>query len=211
MRLLLTTFALAAIICVPFAIWGGEFTAWFTGDAAIAWVRARGPWGGLAVIALLMSDLILPIPSTAVMSAAGYLYGTVVGGLLSAAGSFAAGLTGYWLCRSFGPRAAARLVGKRELDGHATLFHRNGPWLVAFSRWMPVLPELISCLAGLTRMPARVFTIALACGSLPLGFIYAAIGTTGHTNPAVAIALSLLIPPALWLLVRPLMKTSEKA
>lgn len=175
---------------------------WFAGDAAIAWIRGWGAWGWLAVIGLLVSDLFLPIPATPVMSAAGFLYGTWIGGLVGAIGSIVAGLLGYWLCRAFGNGIAARLVGTRELAENETLFRRSGPWLVAASRWLPLLPEVVSCLAGLTRMPARTFTLALVCGSVPMSFIYAAIGSEGQENPKLAMGLSLFVPPVLWALLR---------
>ncbi len=206
MRLFITALALAVIFCIPFAIWGGDFTAWFSGDAAIAWIRGWGSWGWLAIIALLMSDLVLPIPATPIMAAAGYLYGPVIGGLISAAGSFCAGLTGYGLCRLFGRGLAARLAGEDELVQHETLFQRSGPWLVAASRWLPLLPEVVSCLAGLTRMPLRIFITALACGSVPLGFVYAGIGAAGQANPQLALVLSILVPPILWAAARPFLR-----
>ena len=206
MRLLITSIILAVVLCIPFAIWGDQFMAWFTGDAAIAWIRGWGAWGWLAVIVLLVSDLFLPIPATPVMSAAGYLYGTLAGGLVSAVGSFAAGMAGYGLCRAFGRGIALRLAGEKELAENETLFRRSGPWLVAASRWMPLLPEVVSCLAGLTRMPLRVFAVSLACGAVPMGFVYAAIGSAGQDNPKLAIGLSVLVPPILWILVRPLLR-----
>ncbi len=202
MRLLLTFIFLGVLFCVPFVIWGDDFMRWFTGDAAIAWIRGWGAWGWFAVIALLMSDLVLPIPATPVMSAAGFLYGTWVGGLVGAAGSVASGLLGYWLCRVFGRGIAARLTCTSELAKHEALFRRGGPWIVASSRWLPLLPEVISCLAGLTRMPARTFTLALVCGSLPMSFIYAAIGAAGQERPGLAIGLSLAVPPILWAVLR---------
>jgi hypothetical protein len=39
-----------------------------------------------------------------------------------------------------------------------------------------------------------------------MGFVYAAIGAAGQENPALAIGLSALVPPVLWLLVRPLLR-----
>jgi len=206
MRLLVISIILAATLCVPFLIWGDEFLQWFTGDAAIQWIRGWGAWGWLAIIALLVSDLFLPIPATPVMSAAGYVYGTLLGGLISAAGSFLAGLTGYGLCRLFGRKIAVRLAGEQEMKDHQQLFQRSGPWLVAASRWLPLLPEVISCLAGLTRMPARVFMAALACGAVPMGFVYAAIGSAGQDHPGLALTFSVLVPPSLWLAVRPLLR-----
>src|SRR5687767_14382518 len=115
MRLLVTALVLAALFCVPFVIWGGDFLRWFSGEAALAWIRGWGAWGWLAIIGLLMSDLVLPVPATPVMAAAGYLYGPIVGGMLNAGGSFCAGMTGYGLCRLFGRGIALRLAGEREL------------------------------------------------------------------------------------------------
>lgn len=211
MRLFVTALVLAALFCVTFAVWGGDFMRWFSGDAALQWIRSWGAWGWLAIIGLLMSDLVLPVPATPVMTAAGYIYGPVLGGLISATGSFCAGLLGYGLCRAFGQNIARRLAGERELEEHHTLFQRSGPWLVAASRWLPLLPEVVSCLAGLTRMPFRLFATALACGSLPLGFVYAGIGAAGQENPRLALVLSIVVPPILWLLVRPLLSRHKKA
>ncbi|MDB6152173.1 MAG: DedA family protein [Chthoniobacteraceae bacterium] len=205
MRLLVTSVLLATLFCIPFLIWGDDFMRWFTGDAAIEWIRGWGAWGWAAVVILLISDLFLPIPATPVMSAAGFLYGTMVGGLISATGSFAAGMAGYWLCRGFGRGIALKLTGEKELAENETLFRRSGPWLVAASRWMPLLPEVVSCLAGLTRMPAKTFAVSLACGSIPMGFVYAAIGAAGQEHPGMAIGLSMIVPPILWVLVRPLL------
>ena len=206
MRLLVTSILFAVVLCLPFLIWGEQFMQWFTGDAAIQWIRGWGAWGWLAVIGLLVSDLFLPIPATPVMSAAGYLYGTLIGGLVSAVGSFAAGMAGYGLCRAFGRNIAVRLAGEKELAEHDTLFQRSGPWLVAASRWLPLLPEVISCLAGLTRMPLRVFAVSLACGAVPMGFVFAAIGAAGQDNPKLALTLSVIVPPVLWLAVRPFLR-----
>jgi uncharacterized membrane protein YdjX (TVP38/TMEM64 family) len=206
MRLLATAIIFAIVLCIPFVIWGGEFMAWFSGEAAIAWIRGWGAWGWLAVVGLLVSDLFLPVPATPVMSAAGYLYGAVAGGAVSAVGSFAAGMAGYGLCRAFGRGIAARLAGAEELSRHETLFQKSGPWLVAASRWLPLLPEVVTCLAGLTRMPLRIFAVSLACGAVPMGFVFAAIGAAGQDRPRLALALSVLIPPLLWLGVRPLLR-----
>src|SRR5690242_2060464 len=98
MRLIWLTLALALAVIVPFLIWGGRFEQWLTLEGTVATIRSWGPFGWLGVIALLVGDLFLPIPATPVMSAAGYLYGWFVGGLLSAAGSFLAGTVAYLLC-----------------------------------------------------------------------------------------------------------------
>ena len=67
---------------------------------------------------------------------------------------------------------------------------------------MPVLPEAVACLAGLSRMPARRFFLALACGSAPMAFTFAALGSLGESRPVLAICVSALVPLALWPVVR---------
>ena len=197
MRLARLVLILTAVLCLPFVFWGSRFEAWFTGDAAVRWLRELGPWGWLGGVGLLVSDLFLPVPATAVMSALGFVHGPWVGGTMSAAGSFLAGALAYGLTRWIGPRWAARLAGEEELRKYEALFARSGAWIVALSRWLPLLPEVVACLAGLSRMPARVFFVALACGSVPLGFVFAAIGAAGQSRPALALTLSIVIPALL--------------
>ncbi|MDQ3624150.1 MAG: VTT domain-containing protein [Verrucomicrobiota bacterium] len=201
MRLLWIALGLAVLLLVPFALWGENFTAWFTGDAVIQWIRGWGAWGWMAVIGLLISDLFVPLPATGVMAAAGYLYGAWIGGVISATGSFLSGMLAYALCWNYGRAAARYFAGEQDLARGEALFQRRGPWLVALSRALPLLPEVIACLAGVTRMPAGTFALSLACGSVPLGFAYAGIGAAGQQNPGLALALSILVPPLLWALV----------
>ena len=128
----------------------------------------------------------------------GLIYGWFVGGLLASAGSFLAGLTAYFACRLLGRPAALWLAGEESLRRGEELFSRRGGWLVALSRWMPVLPEAIACLAGLVKMNLRTYLISLTCGSLPVGFAFAAIGALGKTSPEVAVLLSAVLPIMLW-------------
>ena len=114
--------------------------------------------------------------------------------MVGALGSFLSGTLGYGLCRAVGRPATVRLLGEPELAKGERLFARVGGWLVVLSRWLPIFPEVIACMAGLTRMPARIFFLALACGSAP---------------PLLAITLSALVPPLLWLLVQPWFRAKQ--
>lgn len=193
-----STLLILAGILVPFALWGEHFDAVFSLEGSKAWISQHGSWAWLAGILLLVSDIVLPVPSTVVMSAMGLIYGWFVGGLLASAGSFLAGLTAYFACRWLGRPAALWLAGEESLRRGEELFSRRGGWLVALSRWMPVLPEAIACLAGLVKMNLRTYLISLTCGSLPVGFAFAAIGALGKTSPEVAVLLSAVLPIMLW-------------
>lgn len=197
MRLLWIFLVLALLVLIPFGIWNEDLM--WDQASAVAWLAGFERWAWLAGIGLLVVDLFLPVPGTVVMSALGYLYGTLLGGLIGSTGSLLAGLLAYFLCRRLGRGAAIRLAGEKDLVRGERLFAHSGGWIVAFSRWLPVFPEVIACMAGLTRMPPTSFVVALACGTLPMGFTYAAIGHLAVENAGLAVALSAAVPLALWL------------
>lgn len=208
MRLLFLFIALAAVVLTTFFIWGDNFTEMFSQTGTINWLSRYGGWAWAVAVMLLMADLLLPLPATIIIAALGYIYGPIAGGLISVAGSFMAGSLGYWLCRLLGEPMAIKLLGRRDYLRGKNLSGRVGGWVVALSRWLPVFPEVISCMAGLTRMRAGYFHAALFSGSLPFGFIYAYVGHTGVEDPWLAIVLSAALPPIIWFAVRPLFKSS---
>lgn len=177
----------------------------FSVEGAIEWIKGYEQWAWAAGVGLLFLDFLLPVPGTAVMSALGYVYGALIGGIISATGSFLAGLFAYTLCRMMGPGVAKKLLGEKDYESGKRLFSNTGGWIVVLSRWMPLLPEVVACMAGLTRMPVQKFILALACSSIPLGFAFAYIGSTGTNHPTLAIVLSAGIPPILWLIAQHLM------
>ncbi len=198
MRLVLIAVGFAIAFLIPYLIWGDRFENTFSPERAIDWLRAYGQWAWLAAIALLTADLVLPVPATSVMAALGIGYGTVLGGLIGAAGSFLAGTIAYLACRALGRPAARTLVGEKDLARGEAFFARSGGWAVALSRWMPLLPEVVACLAGLTRMPAGRFFAALACGCIPMALTFAALGHAQADRPAIAILVSAAAPLLLW-------------
>jgi len=183
-------------------LWGGEWESRFTLEGAVARLEASGPWAGLFGVGLLVSDIVLPVPGTVIMSALGWIYGALLGGLLAAAGSMLAGLIAYGGCRLLGERVATRLLGKKDFERGRHLFSHGGGWVVALSRALPILPEAVACTAGLVRMPFGRFVVALACGSVPMGFLFAGIGAAGQSEPGWAFAASLGVPAVLWAVAR---------
>jgi uncharacterized membrane protein YdjX (TVP38/TMEM64 family) len=202
MRLILWVFFLTALVLGTWLVWGEGLDKQFTLAGSIQWLTAAGPWAWAAGIFLLVCDLILPVPSTVVISALGYLYGIWVGGLVAGVGLWLAGVAGYGLGRLFGERFVERWLGAGEYEKGKQLFSNRGGWIVALSRTLPILPEVISCTAGLVRMPFRSFAVATACGSFPMGFLFAAIGKAGHDSPTWAFVLSFVVPCGLWWLAK---------
>ena len=189
---------LCLLFLIPFLIWGGDWELWLAPDRAVEFLAKAGPWAWVVGVGLLAGDLVLPLPSTAVLSALGVVYGAGLGGAVGAAGSIAGGLSGYGLCRWLGEPAARFFLGERDLVRGREFFARSGGWVVALSRWLPLLPEVVACLAGLTRMPFHKFFTALVCGTLPMAFLWSWIGAVGRSRPGVLMLVSVLGPVLLW-------------
>ncbi|MDH3243805.1 MAG: VTT domain-containing protein [Saprospiraceae bacterium] len=202
MRLILLFVILASLVLVPFFIWGETLMSIFSQQGSVDWLQQFDSWAWVAGILLLAADLVLPIPATLVMASMGFLYGPWLGGLLAAFGSFLSGAIAYGLCRQLGEPPARWLLGERDFERGQILFAKAGGWIVVLSRWLPVFPEVIACMAGMTRMSQIKFHTALAISAIPMGFVYAFIGQAGVDRPILALALSAGVPPLLWLLIQ---------
>lgn len=198
MRLLLVFIGFAALVLLAFAFWGDSLMLTFTQEGTLQWLDRFGPWAWLGGIFLLMADLVLPLPATIILSALGFLYGPWMGALVGAAGSFSAGSLGYWLCRMMGPKTTLTILGKKDFERGQRISSNLGGWIVVLSRWLPVFPEVVSCMAGLTRMNALVFHIALLVGTIPMATVYAWVGASGNEYPYWAVGLSIGLPPLIW-------------
>jgi uncharacterized membrane protein YdjX (TVP38/TMEM64 family) len=187
-------------VLVPWFIWGERLEVALDAKG-LASLLGSDPWMAAAVgTGLICADILLPVPATPVMSALGLVLGPWWGGCVASLASFFAGCLTYWLARFLGRAPAAWVAGEgmSELEER---FASRGEWMVALSRWTPVLPEAVAALAGVARMPFGRFAAALACGSAPLGFAFAWVGHLGHESPMLALALSALLPALLWLMI----------
>lgn len=207
-KLIWLVLALAAFVIIPFLLFGDQLEAMFVGSGAIGILQDYGNFAWVVAIGLLMADIAFPIPTTSVMAALGMIYGPVLGGVISGVGSVVSGLFGYFLCRHMGRPFVLWLNGEQAVTRSEKIFSNIGGWLVALSRWVPVLSEVVACMAGLSRMPFRIFFTALLCGSIPLGFLYATIGYLGGDRPILTLTLSAVLPFILWLVVRPFLRKS---
>lgn len=142
-------------------------------------------WAFLAVVGLLTIDLLLPVPSTAVMVVSGYLLGAGVGATASSLGAMAAGALGYEACRQpWGARLYRWAVSPEEEARFGRLFAEWGAAAILVARLFPMAPEVLACLAGLSRLPRGVFYARLALGTLPYALVCGVAGAmSSFENP----------------------------
>ncbi|QTN31301.1 VTT domain-containing protein [Akkermansiaceae bacterium] len=199
MRLIGLMLLLCALFLLGWMLFGAGLEQAWSGEVLVARFEESRDWAWLAGIGLLLADLLLPIPGTVVMSALGAVYGFWLGGFFATAGSMLAGMLGYGVGRFFKEGFSRKWLGEKDFEKGRRLFDRNGALVVAVSRALPILPEVLACMAGLLRMPFGKFCLALACGAVPMGFLFAWIGTVGRENPGWGLALSLGLPAFLWI------------
>ncbi len=159
-----------------------------------SWLAHAG-WGSAAiVIGLLVSDILLPVPSSLVMILSGAAFGVVWGSLIALIGSIGGEWLGFEMVRRYGRRASARIVGDDEIQRLERLFARHGALAVVVTRALPVVMETMSVVAGLSRMPRRTFLIASLIGTAPIVIVYAYAGAvsrqTGSLVPAIVILIA---------------------
>jgi uncharacterized membrane protein YdjX (TVP38/TMEM64 family) len=114
---------------------------------------------------------------------------------LGSLGLITGGLLGYGLMLTCARHLMQRLTRPRSLYRIERLFDHSGAWAIILTRSLPYsLAEATVFLAGLAGMPMRKFTVALSLGSVPTGFVFAAIGAGWADQPILALALSYLLP-----------------
>ena len=198
MRLYLIIFIVVGITLIPTLILDDEIDAQFAGEEGLNRLREYGHWAWMVAIGLIVSDLVLPVPSTAVIAGLGMLYGPWLGGLIGGLGSMLAGLVAYGAGWTIGRPALRYLTGDADLERLSHFFVKHGLWAIALSRWMPLLPEALCALAGSARMRTSRFLAALAVGSLAMGFAFGFLGEHYLDRPAAGLIVSALIPLAVW-------------
>lgn len=163
--------------------------------------RAPRPLAAAGVIGLLGSDIVLPIPSSLVSTAAGGLLGFWAGAAASFAGMTIACLSGYWLGRHGGEPVVRRFVKDAEMDAARARFDRAGDWTLIAARPIPVLAEASVVLAGVLGRPfSRVLGLC-SLSNLAISAVYSAVGSLALKVDSflLAFAASILIP---WIAMR---------
>ncbi len=165
--------ALLAAIVVPFFLYEEPITCWtqeFIERQDSRWV-VGGALGGL-----LATDLLLPIPSSLVSIAAGYVLGFWKGSAVIWIGMTAACLIGYLLGATAGREVTRRFVGEKELQRASHAQTRFGDWVVVVFRAVPVLAEASVLFAGVARMPFARFVLLATLSNLGISLAYSAVG-----------------------------------
>lgn len=124
----------------------------------------------------LLSDILLPIPSSLVMILNGKVLGPLWGTLLSLVAGLASSSIGFYLGRSSN-KVFNRFFNEQEAEAGNRFFHRFGSVSIALSKALPVLAEAVALLAGTTAVPFRTFLAFSLVGQAVVALAYAWLGS----------------------------------
>jgi len=200
MRWAVVWVVLISLVLVPFFLFEAEFNAFaerITRTDSGIWLAA------VSIFSLLALDIILPVPSSIVSTAAGVLLGFWRGAAVVWGGMMVGCLLGYALGRRVSG-AAARFVGEDGLRRAESLVDRYGDWTIVMCRPVPVLAEASVVFAGLIRAPFGRFAALTALSNLGIALGYAAFGTFSMRIDSFLVAFigALLIPGMVMLIAR---------
>lgn len=191
-RWVLLATAILALVIVPFVLFESAV------EASVAEFLASDPPRltlGLAIVAVLAADIVLPVPSSVVATAAGTLLGLGWGTLANVVGLGIGCAIGYAIGAA-GRGVAERVVGPHQLVLAQRVFERRGDVVVALFRPIPVLAEISVVFAGLAGMARGRFALYAMLANAGIAVAYAGIGAwaAAANEMVVAVAASLVLP-----------------
>lgn len=199
------TYLLASVVFVAIGV-----SFYLHGPAIDAWTMqlvsqtSVHPWKvGILLMALLASDIVLPIPSSLVSVTCGLVLGFWGGMLASFTGMMVSTVLGYALGYVASP-ATTKWIGKAEQEQMRAFYDRLGLWMLLALRPVPMFAEMSVLFSGLAREPFAKVLGVTALGNLTGSIVYAAIGAWGKRSDSFfpAFAASLAVSGLMLLIFR---------
>lgn len=160
-----------AIPIIPFLMLGEAFEQQVT-----AWVREQHELQLALIAGLLVSDIFLPVPSSAVITYAGGVIGFWPATLTSWIGLNVGGCLGFGLAKLLGKPFARRFAEADDLERVERVADRYGPAVLLLTRPLPILAEACVLLMGTTQLSWRRFLVPVVVANLGIAIVYALCG-----------------------------------
>lgn len=149
----------------------------FTPSNIRQFLLSLGFWGYFVFIALIIISVPTPAPSTPIILAGGYVYGTWAGVLLALIAGALGGTIAFYLARWYGKPLISRLVDNHHLVHFNHLFKKRGESIAFISFAVPIFPsDVLTFLLGLTSIGYWRFMAIMNVAHIPRYFIIAILG-----------------------------------
>ena len=200
MRELFRTLPLMCVVLlvpiIPFVFFGGQFEDWLRG-------MADDPPSPLTtaclVVALLSTDILLPIPSSVISTMSGWQLGWFQGTLATWIGMNLGAILGFGLAKKWGKPFALWFSKSEDLDRMRGINDQYGPLVLVLMRAMPVFAEASVLIAGIHQLSWNRFLPAVILSNFGIALAYAAFGEFAqrHQWLPLALGVSVALPVAI--------------
>ena len=172
-------------------------------DAIAEFLQQYGVLGPVILFIILVLQVFLAvIPGHAFIVAGGYIYGLVMGALITQISTVIASQLAFLLARRYGRPLVDRMAPAHIIDHWNKLAERQGGLFFFFSFILPIFPnDLMSFIAGLSAIKPRKFFLANFFGRLPCAIFVTLIGSHGFELPLyfwVLIILAIIVLCLVW-------------
>lgn len=155
----------------------------------------------ISALLMIFQSIIAPLPAFLITIANGALFGFWLGMLLSWSSAMLGAALCFYIARYFGAKHVAKIVTQPVLDKTDHFIQEYGKHAILIARLLPYVPfDVVSYVAGLTRMHFLVFWVATGLGQLPATAAYTYLGNKISFNTrlllygfGIAISVSLVI------------------
>lgn len=140
---------------------------------------AAGMFGPLVLILVYVFQTIIPFPSPALAVIGGALYGPWLGGLITFVGANISGTISFIFGRYFG-RHFVTEHEKGWIKKYDDLMTQEGFMTILFMRLLFFPFDIVSILAGLTRVTYRQYALGTFLGTVPSIATFVVLGRAFH-------------------------------
>lgn len=154
-------------------------------EVIVVYVQQYGAWGPILLSVMLMAQVFLAvIPGHAIIVAGGYIYGLIIGSIITQISTVFASQLAFLLARRIGYPLVNRFAPAQVIDRWNELAEKQGGVFFFFAFILPIFPnDLMSFIAGLSSISPKRFFIANFFGRLPCAIFITLIGSHGIEMP----------------------------
>jgi uncharacterized membrane protein YdjX (TVP38/TMEM64 family) len=164
-------------------------------------IISLGSLGYIVYILLLIASIPFPIPSTPIVIAGGYVFGTVLGTVLSLIAAVLGGTISFLLIRKFGLPLLEKLVDAHHIKHFQHILKKRGFIIAFISIAIPIFPsDSVALMLGLTSMGYLAFFFLFLIAHIPRFLIINSVGNNLFTGFSIE-TLFILAGAAVFILI----------